>query len=140
MGRPENVKNAVDAFVKEIVNGIELDCNAGRNFEHLLAAYNRYQEDERDGVDYIFDINRKEDLNCCIEGGMTAREIADIIQSKHEYFFFGQNHPNAVCLGFEGIFSQVKSIASDFANKIVRYPYVEEYKELYFDYIVQWLD
>ena len=70
----------------------------------VLSAYNTFQETERDGVDYIFNIDNKEDLSCCIEGGMTADEIAHIVnesQGKTKYFYFGHNHSKAELIASE---------------------------------------
>ena len=70
----------------------------------VLRAYNTFQETERDGIDYIFNIDNKEDLSCCVEGGMTADEIAHIYnesQEKTKYFYFGHNHPKAELIANE---------------------------------------
>ena len=45
----------------------------------LVGVYNTYQEEERDGVGYICDLQNKEDLRTCMEGGLTAEEIAELV-------------------------------------------------------------
>ena len=70
--------------------------------ELVLNAYNTYQEEERDGVDYIFNINNIEDVKCCLNGGITIDELATIYNGSKvdtsPYFFFGVNHkiPNVI--------------------------------------------
>ena len=44
----------------------------------LVGVYNTYQE-EREGVGYICDLQNKEDLRTCMEGGLTAEEIAELV-------------------------------------------------------------
>lgn len=66
----------------------------------LLGVYNTYQEDERNGVDYIFDLQNKEDLVTCIQGGLTAEELAELVakyncgngENYTTKFLFGCNH------------------------------------------------
>ena len=45
----------------------------------LVGVYNTYQEEEREGVGYICDLQNKEDLRTCMEGGLTAEEIAELV-------------------------------------------------------------
>ena len=44
----------------------------------LVGVYNTYQE-EREGVGYICDLRNKEDLRTCMESGLTAEEIAELV-------------------------------------------------------------
>ena len=91
------MKKAINTMVESIKAAIIRDMQNLSNDEkrvHTLAivlkAYNDFQESERDGVDYIFDLNNREDLKCCVEGGMTAQEICGLwlgSQSKHLQYF-----------------------------------------------------
>ena len=45
----------------------------------LVGVYNTYQEEEREGVGYICDLRNKEDLRTCMESGLTAEEIAELV-------------------------------------------------------------
>lgn len=81
------VNTTIDNYDKVVVN-------------HLLNAYNAYQENERNGVDYLFDFENQDDLICCIQGGLTATEIANLIATYNSgdnnnyttLFFFGCNY------------------------------------------------
>ena len=66
----------------------------------VLAAFNEMQDDERGGVDYIFNINDKNDLKYLVSNElMDAKEIAYIISHPVEFpnglFFFGENYDKA---------------------------------------------
>jgi hypothetical protein len=107
----------------------------------VLAAYNDYQESERDGVDYIFDIENTNDLKCCINGGMTAREIGGLYlgsQSQHlRYFYFGCNYPTPKPIAnWEILRQQLISWLPDLILNVLAYPYAyDSYKDLYRLYV-----
>ena len=107
----------------------------------VLAAYNDFQESERDGVDYIFDIENTEDLKCCIDGGMTAKEIGGLYlgsQSRHlRYFYFGCNHPTAEPIAnLETLRQQLISWLPDLIPNVLAYPFAyESYIRLYERYV-----
>lgn len=102
---PADVSNLLEAVKAKAKAALEKhDSFHETALNVVLRAYNTFQESERDGVDYIFNIDRKEDLSCCIEGGMTADEIAHIVnesQEKTKYFYFGENHPVAELIASE---------------------------------------
>ena len=95
------MKDVINKLVEEIKSNIARDLTSSPyiNWELLklvLNAYNTYQEEERDGVDYIFDINKPDDLKRCIEGGMTAQDIAWLYEQSQKdtmsFFYFGINY------------------------------------------------
>ncbi len=104
----------------------------------VLDAYNRYCEDEHDGVDYIFSLDKAEDLKCCIDCGMTAQEISCLynecnVNAKSTHFFvFGRNHAQAET--FEN-WEYLKKYLTFFLDGIIMcmlaYQEVEEYRRLY---------
>lgn len=104
----------------------------------ILGAYNRYEESERDGVDYLFYINNTDDVKCCIEGGMTTKEIAQMYDDFKEnrntgYFFFGQNYDKAKPIIVRGeLIDLLIGTLHDVLLRVVCYPYSSEaYKALY---------
>lgn len=90
----ENVKN-------EIINDTRNPYTAHGHevLMELLAAYNYYQETERNGVNYIFNIENNDDVIRCMKGGMTSKEVCDLYtasQSTHtKYFYYGYNDNGA---------------------------------------------
>ena len=136
----------METIIKKLAESIESNLIHDMNCEQIgndtailvLNAYNRYQEEERDGVDYIFDIRKGEDLKCCIDGGMTAHEISCINEEctrtakSTPYFMFGQNHRTAEVIP---TWEQLKRVLGVSLHEVVMHmisdPYVDGYKELY---------
>ena len=103
----------------------------------VLNAYNTYQEEERDGVDYIFNINNPEDLKCCIEGGMTARQVAWLYDQSQvnttPFFYFGVNHekPKPIA-NWEALIINLINWLDNILPCVLAYPYsLKSYEELY---------
>jgi hypothetical protein len=107
----------------------------------LLKAYNRYQEDERDGVDYIFNINNQDDLITCIQGGLTAKEIVNFHNrvkswvNPTPHFLFGCNHKEMKPMGRDNIVDAIVAVLDELIDNIIAYPWVEEYRAVYTHYI-----
>jgi len=136
----------METIIKKLAESIESNLIHDMNCEQIgddtsilvLNAYNRYQEDERDGVDYIFDIRKEEDLKCCIDGGMTAHDIACINEEctrtamSTPYFMFGQNHKQAEVIP---TWAQLKRVLGVSLHEVILHiladPYADGYKELY---------
>lgn len=105
------------------VVAIAFDEQDATMIQRLIDVYNTYQEEERDGVDYIFDFQNKEDLTTCIQSGLTAEELAELVIKFHNddsenytpNFLFGFNHVSPYLLTY----SMLKSSLSLLANEIV---------------------
>jgi len=102
----------------------------------LLKAYNRYQEDERDYADYIYNINDKDDLKCCIDGGLTAYDIVTIVgENPNAMFLFGANHDVPLVLSEQEIDDAILAHLDDMLPCMLAYHEVDGYRELY-DYLI----
>ena len=107
----------------------------------VLSAYNDYQESQRDGVDYIFDVENTDDLKCCIEGGMTAKEICGLYlgsQSQHlKYFYFGCNYPTPKPIAnWDALRLTLVAWLPDLISNVIAYPFAyESYRQLYVRYV-----
>lgn len=107
----------------------------------ILNAYNRYQEDEKDGVDYIFDLSNKEDIITCVNGGMSVKEIASLhIQNVRDYsmtnfFLFGVNHKEPKLLSYSQFGQQLLSHTDEIAECVLAFPWVNEYRVFYTKFI-----
>ena len=64
----------------------------------LVCVYNTYQE-EREGVGYICDLQNKEDLRTCMEGGLTAEELAELVAKSNDKS--GENYTTKFLCGYE---------------------------------------
>jgi hypothetical protein len=58
------------------------DCSI---FDLALEAYNSYMDDYLDGVSYIFNVDKQEDLVTLVNNGVTARHIHDIKEKGYRY-------------------------------------------------------
>lgn len=106
----------------------------------LLNLYNRFQEDECDGVDYLFSISSNEDVMICLKGGMTINELHSLFDENEEtsntpLFFFGANHTKPKLLSVDAFKEQIYSHTYELAECIVAYPWVEEYRYFYTKFI-----
>ena len=136
------MENILNKLVTEIKNNLAHDLNRYpyRNYDLLklvLDAYNTYQEKERDGVDYIFDINKPEDLKSCVENGMTAQEVAWLYEQSQvnttPLFYFGVNHekPKPIAT-YNGLVINLINWLDKVLPCVLAYPYLlKGYEELY---------
>lgn len=141
------MKTAIKTMVQKISDAIINDTRNVYSTEGdivlkmVLAAYNDFQESERDGVDCICDIENPDDLKCCINGGMTTQEISGLwlgSQSQHlRYFFFGCNYPTPKPIpNWESLRQILISWLPDVIANVLAYPFAyESYKVLYTRYV-----
>ena len=141
------MKKAINTMVEGIKKSIIRDTRdvysekGDKVLKMLLKAYNDFQESERDGVDYIFDIDNTDDLKCCIDGGMTAQEICGLwlgSQSRHlRYFYFGCNHPKAEPINtWLELRMNLVAWLDELIPNVLAYPYAyESYRNIYTAYV-----
>lgn len=119
--------------IKKIVNYQIITSLNNDDFllDKVLKAYNRWNEDERDGVDYIFDIHKKEDLVACVNGGLTAKDIVYLYDGSTRFFLFGCNHTTPQALSHNDLINILYDNLDKVIDNIIAYPYVESYREIY---------
>ena len=104
-------------------------------FNLVFDAYNEYQESERDGVDYIFNMDNKDDLIACIKGGLTPEHIHGMIENKKRgstnFFYYGINHPIPEQLTFAGLKLNLIAYLDEIVDFIIAYPFDGACRELY---------
>ena len=131
--------NTIKSLVKKLAECLENDCKivSGGCFSDILAAYNRYQEDEENGVNYLFNINDKGDVITVLDGGMAVWEFNVLYMKCHEQscvmFLYGENYPQPKIVCDPAAF--IKGNLLPLAACIVAYPHVSEYQKLYSRYI-----
>ena len=142
------LENLIEAIHEELAS--ELKLYTGSKLDDLMTlvlnAYNYYEESERDGVDYLFYINNTDDVKCCIEGGMTTKEIAEVYNEYKDgrntgYFFFGQNYDRAKPIKTrDELIDLLIGTLHDVLLYVVCYPYRNEaYKTLYGYYVTDYM-
>ena len=142
----ENFNSIVETMKRRIAHDLRND-NTNGVLDMVLNAYNRYQEDERDGVDYIFDLNNQNDLKCMVDGGLTVTEIVSAwnkVQNEGitSYFHFGCNYDGLEALG------TTTDVKHDLISWLpIFIPYVlmyvtrcTEYQAIYEHYITEYLE
>ena len=126
---------------KEVVNLITMKMATDTDvFNLVLDVYNEYQESERDGVDYIFDLNKKEDLIVCIKGGLTARMVQKLVNKldKHytQYFYFGCNYPTPISIKFKDLKTNLYNYLDEIVDYIIAYPFDNACRDLILNLII----
>lgn len=137
------MKETFDKLLEIIKNRIEKEIKWSDDMLYaVLCAYNKWQEDERDGVDYIFNIDNNKDLECCVRGGMSATDIAwlvDKFKSCHSnYFLFGNNHQTPEPFASkEELVKYISYSIADFLPYVFFEPsaYTELYDLLMYDFV-----
>lgn len=141
------MKTKINEMVKMIAEKISNDLYAEyKNDMHdevlqmVLKAYNEWQESEKDGVDYIFNIYDKDDLMACVKGGMTAKEVAEIYKDATTiwtpYYFFGSNYPSATPIKlWSDLFDYLVMWLEDVLPNIIAYPWCSTYRPIYTKYV-----
>ena len=140
----ENFNSIVEIMIRRIAHDLR---NGNGTLDMVLNAYNRFQEDERGGVDYIFNINNQNDLKCMVDGGLTASEIAWALNKvQHSeftsYFHFGCNYNGLYALGtLADLKRNLISWLDEFLPYVIMYvTRCTEYQALYEHYITEYLE
>ena len=135
----ENVLKSLVAEIKRnIASNLRQYSNCdGELLKLVLDAYNTYQNEERDGIDYIFDINNPDDLQCCVAGGMTAKDVAWLYEefqvNTTPWFYFGVNyeHPKPI-VNYKALVTNLINWLDEILPCVLAYSYlVKSYEKLY---------
>ena len=135
------VKSAISSDMKDVYS-----VKGDATIKMVLAAYNDFQESERDGVDYIFNIENQRDLKDCVRGGLTAKEICGLYNHSQmdstSYFYFGCNYQTPKQIDtWEELRTNLVKWLDDILEIIIKYPYsYDSYKDIYQLYVVDCLE
>ena len=124
--------------VKDIILDIERNFGIKKVYNMLLKAYNQYQEDERDGVDYLFKLTNQNDLALLVKNGLTAKEISQLYTDENSetyYFYYGVNHIELKCLSIEELDKQIYDNIENIVKYMLAYPFIDAYKDLYIEFV-----
>lgn len=133
------MKQKIQSLLSDLcsVAYLRLESNNKEFTDVVLKAYNRYQEDERDGVDCLFNIFDKEDVKCCFDGGLSVSEFVSAYfdrETRHftSYFFFGVNHPKpSFIISKEQLAAVLQNSLADIMPHMFCNPNIKEYSALY---------
>lgn len=115
-----------NVFAKWVNNAIANDDDI--TIQMIVGAYNAYQENERGSVDYIFDLDNKDDLRTCVEGGLTAKEISklydeSLCDGRTKLFMFGVNHTKPVIMTKHELKTALSCFAEEIITNMIMYPH-----------------
>ena len=121
---------------QDLVNILAMEMGIDyKVFNLVIDAYNEFQESERDGVDYIFNMDNKDDLITCIKGGLTPEHIHEMVKKikrgNTNFFFYGINHPIPEQLTFSGLKLQLTAYLNEIVDFVIAYPFDGACRELY---------
>lgn len=130
------------------VTQIECGCldNLKRNGKNdtILKAYNTYQEQNRDGVDYLFSLENGHELAVCFEGGIKIEDVADmhshyVNDGATEYFLFGVNYdqPRQIT-SIEELNTTLEDCLREIIHNALLCPWA--YKDFYNEFIVPFFE
>lgn len=131
------MKRVIEILEENVLSQICRDIMSGNSDDVkriLLESYNRYQEDERDGVDYIFNGLNPEDISfLAYDRKMSVEHLADVtfnsLFGDKPYFFYGCNHPEPKFLSELEFHTQIVSYVSEYLPYVLAYPHI--YDEFY---------
>ena len=133
------IKNHLTNIIDEIVKDLQLTSSTDFVLTTLYDAYNRYQEDERDSVDYIFNLENKDDIFACLNGGMTTNELQELFSHKEKngtcYFMFGANYETPYIMTKDKVINNIIAHLDDIVKCVIAYPFVNEYRDIYEHYV-----
>ena len=142
----QNFNNIIEIIKPRIARDIKTD---NKVLEMVLAAYNRFQDDERNGVDHIFDIANQEDLQYLVTNcGLCVNEIAWLwnrVQTEKEllpYFLYGENYTGPHMIGtLKDLQRNMISWLDELLPFVFKYvTRCEEYQAIYECYITEYLE
>ena len=129
--------------VKKIANELLLCTKYGDlPLKPYLDFYNAYQESERDGVDYIFDLENKDDVAVLLANCENMKEFRELINSGQRFCFSGVNYPSPKFVNENDIFECISYWAFDLAAWMICFPqccpkfithkYLKPHNDLYY--------
>jgi hypothetical protein len=107
-------------------------------FDIVFNAYNKFQEEERDGLDYIFKADNADDTKTLGKGGYTFIDFMRAYNAspkKSDYFMAGINHVGIEFMDKKEVVRQLSSYLNEIVIQTIINPYLMGYKELYNEYI-----
>ena len=141
----QNFNSIIEIIKPRIARDIKTDDKV---LEMVLAAYNRMQDDERNGVDYIFDITDREDLQYLVTNGdLCVTDIAWIwnkvqTESLLPLFLYGENYSAPHMVGtLEDLQRNMIAWLDELLPFVFKYvTRCEEYQAIYERYVTEYLE
>ena len=143
--KKEQMHEALKNVLNVVQKSIGRDLANGKNINLCLEAYNYWREEERDGINYIFNIDNADDLKYLVDNGMiTASGIAYVMkQETHLFTFEGDTDAGMRFISMEELVEKLFVNATDYMAYAIMYvgrcgedsPYAKIYEEYVTTYI-----
>lgn len=125
----EFAQSLADKHKDTIINAFKNHNRAMVN--ELVSAYNIYQENERDCVDYLFCVSNNKDIITCMKGGLEVKEVSELYllsqMADYEHFsarfHFGVNHITPKLLTTDELKDNLLSHACEVIENMLKYPH-----------------
>lgn len=105
--------------INEILIG-EFAAYLAKDLGALLHIYNTREENERDAVDYVFDLNNNDDAIVLLQSGLTLSQLAALLSRGKHLVRYGTNYPIPTIVDEEWLHKSLKGMASELAEYAFR--------------------
>ena len=131
MEKNVEISNLLNCLIKLLADALTRDYD--KIADELLKSYNFYQEEERDGANYIFDITNKKEV---METDLSMPEIVKLYCEEGLPFFLCNANGVKKFHEVQEVKSQILGYIVDIAEHIICYhEHCESHKYLYDRYI-----
>lgn len=125
--------------LKEIITDTLKEETKSFSLEQMVMLWNRFSEDEKNGVDYMFNFNNKEDIISLLKcKNFNSHTLCDIVldfKNKHDvntsYFLYNDETMCYQSLSMDYILKLILTYIDEIVTCILSYPFVDEYKTFY---------
>ena len=120
----KNNNTMIKALVSNFVNVVEnaFNNNNAETIKAMVEAYNVYQENERNCVDYIYNINDVNDVCDVLKGGMNMHILVALYNTRVPFFLLDiDGKPTA--LGKVRLKKQLQAYAEEIIENMLMYPH-----------------
>ena len=141
----KSISNIVLSLKKRIASDIRVEgLSSNKTLNMVLKAYNEFQGNERNYVDYLYNIEDTGDVIECLRGGLTAKDIAHLYEESQnnttKYFFFHlENHPTPEPIVWENLSELLIEELDAVLYAVIAYPWIDSYREIYTKYICNYM-
>ena len=84
--------------------------------DKLVEIYNLREEWERDGVDYVFNLDDQSDAISLLKGRMSVKEFVENYVKGNRYVRVGVNYPTPEFVDYRVLMSEMENIADELAE------------------------
>lgn len=126
---------ALVADMKMVLENEIINKNNQKLFDLFFTAYNNFCEEEKDGADYIFDLDSQNDFSFLVnEGKINFSKIRNL--EKDTRFVMLKDDGTLIPVLLNGeVKNFIEFNAVEVLNDVLRYPYFTSYQPLY-EYLI----